>query len=90
METVKCEPQWVSVKDRLPERMTSRDSNGAKIIHCCSNEVFGYDASYKIGRLVCYNHESEMWESRDAYTIGKITHWIPIIAPKQEAVNSDK
>lgn len=84
-----CEqPLWVSVEDRLPERMTSRDSNGAKIIDCCSKDVFGYDASYKIGRLVCYNHESEMWESHDAYTIGEITHWKPIITPEQEAERS--
>lgn len=82
------EPRWVSVNDRLPERMTSRDSNGAKIIDCCSKDVFGYDASYKIGRLVCYNHESEMWESHDAYTIGEITHWRPIITPEQEAERS--
>lgn len=82
------EPRWVSVDDRLPERMTSRDSNGAKIIDCCSKEVFGYDASYKIGRLVCYNHESEMWESHDAYTIGEITHWKPITTPEQEAERS--
>lgn len=72
------EPRWVSVEDKLPERMTSRDSNGAKMIDCCSKDVFGYDASYKIGRLVCYNHESDMWESHDVYTIGKITHWMPI------------
>lgn len=71
---------WISVKDKLPERMTSRDSNGIRIINCCSKDVFGYDASYKIGRLVCYNHESEMWESHDAYTIGEITHWMPIPA----------
>lgn len=82
------EPRWVSVEDRLPERMTSRDSNGAKIIDCCSKDVFCYDASYKIGRLVCYNHESEMWESHDAYTIGEITHWKKIITPEQEAEQS--
>ena len=82
------EPRWVSVEDRLPERRTSRDSNGARIIDCCSKEVFGYDASYKIGRLVCYNYESEMWESHDAYTIGEITHWKPIITPEQEAERS--
>ena len=76
---------WISVKDRLPERMTSRDSNGTKIINCCSKNVFGYDAWNKIGRLVCYNHESEEWESRDDYRIGKITHWMPTIAPEQEA-----
>lgn len=72
-----CNP-WISVEDKLPERMTSRDSNGARIINCCSKDVFGYDALYKIGRLVCYNHETEMWESHDAYTIGEITHWMPI------------
>lgn len=82
------EPRWISVEEGLPERMTSRDSNGAKIIDCCSKDVFGYDASYKIGRLVCYNHESEMWESHDAYTIGEITHWKPIITPEQEAERS--
>ena len=69
---------WISVKERLPERMTSRDSNGAKIINCCSKDVFGYDASYNIGRLVCYNHESELWESHDSYMIGEITYWMPI------------
>ena len=70
---------WISVKDRLPERMTSRGSNGTKIINCCSKDVFGYDAMYNIGRLVCYNHESEMWESHDVYIIGETTHWMPII-----------
>ena len=84
METIIEKLLWVCVEDRLPERMTSRDSNGAKIIHCCSNDVFGYDAWYKMGRLVCYNHESERWESHDAYRIGKITHWKPIISPEQE------
>ncbi len=76
---------WISAEERLPERMTSRDSNGTKMIHYCSKEVFGYDAQYKIGRLVCYNYESEWWESHDAYRIGKITHWKPIITPEQEA-----
>lgn len=78
---------WISVKDRLPERMTSIDSNGVKIIDCCSKDVFGYDDSYKMGRLVCYNHESEMWESHDAYTIGKITHWMPV--PKIQTQNKE-
>ena len=69
---------WISVEDRLPERMTSIDSNGTTIIDCCSKYVFGYDAMYNMGRLVCYNHESEIWESHDTYTIGRITHWMQI------------
>lgn len=69
---------WISVEDRLPERMTSRDSNGTKMINCCSKDVFGYDTMYNIGRLVCYNHESKIWESHDTYTIGRITHWMLI------------
>ena len=67
------EPQWVSVKDRLP------DTKGAEYPY--SQRVHVSDGEAVL--ITRYNYEKDMWVGMTG-----ITHWKPIITPEQEAERS--
>ena len=75
--------EWISVKDRLPEKITN------KVIVLCKNGYrgFGHYEDYK-GKQTRYNLESNKpftdWDLEDCESY-EVTHWMPLpSAPKGE------
>jgi hypothetical protein len=75
--------EWISVKDRLPKKVTN------KVIVLCKNGYrgFGHYEDYK-GKQTWYNLESDKpftdWDLEDCESY-EVTHWMPLPeAPKGE------
>ena len=71
--------KWISVKDRLPEKITN------KVIVLCKNGYrgFGHYENYK-GKQTWYNLESDKpftdWDLEDCESY-EVTHWMPLPQP---------
>lgn len=72
-------PQWISVKDRLPEKLN--ENNQVYL----TEEVIGFDGeSACIGQFKVYKYDG-LWTFFDGEGFrGDITHWMPLPeAPKE-------
>lgn len=73
--------QWISVKDRLPQKITN------KVLVLCKNKYvgFGHYEKYK-GAETWYNLESQKpfndWDLDDCETY-EVTHWMPLPEPPE-------
>ena len=71
--------KWISVKDRLPNKITN------KVIVLCKNGYrgFGHYEDYK-GKQTWYNLESDKpftdWDLEDCESY-EVTHWMPLPEP---------
>lgn len=79
IEEMEAKSKWISVKDRLPEKITN------KVIVLCKNGYrgFGHYENYK-GKQTWYNLESDKpftdWDLEDCESY-EVTHWMPLPKP---------
>ena len=68
--------EWISVKDKLPEK------SGAVLVHSASGwmETVHYSATHKLFNAYDHNEKAEV----EKYAI-ECTHWMPLPEPPKEA-----
>lgn len=76
-----CVPQWISVKDRLPEKdgtYLTCNKNGDYV-------VWGFDTENESFGYVDYEYD-EMYSKLDVWQEVKVTHWMPFPEPPESEV----
>lgn len=79
--------EWISVKDRLPEKKpimiatTAYQNSSDFVIVYIDNVTWPYRR--KIVTLGRYDYDCEDWKIKNAYR-GIVTHWMPLPEPPKE------
>lgn len=80
--------QWISVKDKLPEKSCQ------VLCYCAGGSIFNaeYDESidddFPIGFWEqYYDHETYGWQGEEWNPINDVTHWMPLPEPPKEDDN---
>ena len=79
--------EWISVKDRLPERNTNERYSQVPclVVHRQYWERGENKGHYDTVRILVFNHEHECWDSEDGddfeCKIEDCTHWMPLPSP---------
>ncbi len=74
---------WISVKDRLPERVGLEDDETEYVLVCESFEYYGGGGKYV---SIC-GYEKYGWSEWDNFgnvRAERITHWMPLPEPPKE------
>lgn len=66
---------WIKVEDRLPEAVDGWDFSEMVLV-----AWFGGTSS----SVAEYNHKTQRWLNRDDKIVVGVTHWMPIVLPKEE------
>lgn len=76
--------KWVSVKERLPERVPGAAYSQ---VQCIVNKEYHWNRGDKSGvyhqiQILTFNHEHECWDGEDGddydCDINQVTHWKPL------------
>ena len=76
---------WVKVADRLPERYSdeNRIHNWTLNVLVYSTEWDDINGEPNV-QLAFYNHIKKVWYDLADNILEDITHWMPIVLPKEE------
>ena len=66
---------WIKVKDRLPEAIDGYGFSEMVLV-----AWFGGDSA----SVAEYNHNTQRWLNRDNKIVVGVTHWMPIVLPKDD------
>lgn len=78
---------WISVKDRLPERA---ENLAYSQVPCLVNKRYDWERHEQKGhyyqiQILVFNHEHECWDQEDGddfdCEIERVTHWIALPEP---------
>lgn len=80
VELMKATPEWISVKDRLPERRKGKHNDIAPCL--CYRPICGtVDIAY-------YSDTLDKWFCRGLEA--KVTHWMPLPDPPKDGITHEK
>ena len=76
------EKDWIKVTDKMPEL----------IDHCLFsvNVLIAYKVQYeylgevRYTQVACYDYKEKGWYNNDNKRIEGVTHWMPIVLPKED------
>ena len=92
MNKLYISPQWISVKERLPERVPGAEYSQ---VQCIVNKEYKWVRGQSAGvyyqiQILVFNHEHECWDTEDGddydCDINQVTHWMPLPEPPEVAV----
>lgn len=66
---------WIKVTDRLPDAVDGYDFSEMVLV-----AWFGGSSA----AVAEYNHRTQRWLNRDDKIVVGVTHWMPIVLPKEE------
>lgn len=64
---------WIKIEDRLPKAIDGYGFSEMVLV-----AWFGGTSS----SVAEYNHKTQRWLSRDGKIVVNVTHWMPIVLPK--------
>ena len=66
---------WIRAKDRLPEAIDEYGFSEMVLV-----AWFGGDSV----AVAEYNHNTQRWLNRDNKIVVGVTHWMPVVLPKED------
>lgn len=82
MKMADSHPNWIKVTDKLPELIDHCAYSVFVLV--CYKVQYEYLGEIRYTQVACYDYKEKGWFNHDDKMIEGVTHWQPIVLPKED------